>query len=202
MYKIMTRLHTKEGSIYRYYKIRDEYGRLVEFETEDKEDAAEVAMELLHQVGYLDLRVVDELPYYIDVNKTDDPGITDDDIENAERLLGVVGYSDLLLNHEAKYDIIWHWGIKPEPIKPTYTLTFINDTKGSWEYSEIDGITEGESRINFITIDEEYDSFHLVIDGYDCSEGLPSWIEYLGEHVFKFNDIRDNHEIELIVDNN
>ena len=91
MYKIMTKLHTKAESVYRYYMIRNDQGELVDFETEDREEAAEVALELLRRVGYLDLRVVDEQPYYIEVEKTEDPGVLDKDIENAEKLLGIVG---------------------------------------------------------------------------------------------------------------
>ena len=200
MYKIMTKLHTKAESVYRYYMIRNDQGELVDFETEDREEAAEVALELLRRVGYLDLRVVDEQPYYIDVEKTEDPGVLDKDIENAEKLLGIVGYDDLYLNHDAKYDVIWHWGIKPQPIEETYALTFVNDLQGSWDYPEALEVRTGESRTNHLTMEGEYESFHLIIDGYDCRQGMPEWVEYLGDLTFKFNNIQANHEIEIVVD--
>ena len=200
MYKIMTKLHTKAESVYRYYMIRNDQGELVDFETEDREEAAEVALELLRRVGYLDLRVVDEQPYYIEVEKTEDPGVLDKDIENAEKLLGIVGYDDLYLNHDAKYDVIWHWGIKPQPIEETYALTFVNDLQGSWDYPEALEVRTGESRTNHLTMKGEYESFHLIIDGSDCRQGMPEWVEYLGDLTFKFNNIQANHEIEIVVD--
>ena len=200
MYKIMTKLHTQTENVYRYYMIRNGQGKLVEFETEDREEAAEVALELLRQVGYLDLRVVNEEPYYIDVEKTDDPGVSDDDILNAERLLGCVGYDDLYLNHDAKYDVIWNWGTRPEPETPTYTLTFVGDEQGHWSYAQILNIKEGETRVNTLTIEGAYESFHLIVDGYDCKDGMPNWIKYMGGHVFQFLDIKADHEIEIVVD--
>lgn len=200
MYKIMTKLHTQEESVYRYYMIYDEDNKLIEYATDDLDEVVETALELLRKVGYKDLRIVEDKPYYIEVEKTSDPGVTPLDIKTATELLGIVGYDDLSLNHDANYDLIWNWGERPQPIEDTYILAFINDLKGVWTYSEINEIKAGESRINSLTIEGEYESFHLIVDGYDCREGMPEWIEYIGDLTFRFNNIQADHEIEVIVD--
>ncbi len=51
-----------------------------------------------------------------------------------------------------------------------------------------------------MTIEGEYESFHLIVDGYDCRQGMPEWIEYLGDLTFRFNNIQADHEIEVVVD--
>lgn len=65
MFKIITRLHTEDKNVYTSYCIRNQFGEKVEFTTKDKDEAAKVALSLLGQYSYADLKIVDDLPYYL-----------------------------------------------------------------------------------------------------------------------------------------
>ena len=67
MYKIMTKMHTKREGIYRFLMVENENKQLVEFETDSRQAAEEMALSLLKKVGYADLRVVNDEPYYLEI---------------------------------------------------------------------------------------------------------------------------------------
>lgn len=67
MYKIMTKLHTSAENIYAFYMVTNDKEEIVEYSVETPEEAAEQALEILKQVGYADLRIVDDKSYYLDL---------------------------------------------------------------------------------------------------------------------------------------
>lgn len=67
MYKVMTKLHTGAKNVFRFHMVTNDEGQTVEFGVTSLEEAAEKALELLRTVGYDDLRIVDDKPYYLDL---------------------------------------------------------------------------------------------------------------------------------------
>lgn len=67
MYKIMTKLHTTADNIFAFYMIKNDNDALVEYSVNTTEEAAKQAMELLKEVGYSDLRIIDDQSYYLDL---------------------------------------------------------------------------------------------------------------------------------------
>lgn len=67
MYKIMTKLHTSADNIFAFYMIKNDNDALVEYSVNTAEEAAKQAMELLKEVGYSDLRIIDDQSYYLDL---------------------------------------------------------------------------------------------------------------------------------------
>lgn len=67
MYKIMTKLHTAAENIYAFYMVTNDNGEVIEYSVATPEEAAEQALEILKQVGYADLRIVDDKSYYLDL---------------------------------------------------------------------------------------------------------------------------------------
>ena len=67
MYKIMTKLHTAAENIYAFYMVTNDNGEVIEYSVATPEEAAEQALEILKQVGYADLRIVDDKSYYMDL---------------------------------------------------------------------------------------------------------------------------------------
>lgn len=67
MYKIMTKLHTVADSIYSFYMTKNDKEETIEYGVSTEKEAAEKALELLEKVGYADLRIIDDKPYYLDL---------------------------------------------------------------------------------------------------------------------------------------
>lgn len=67
MYKIMTKLHTLKEGIYAFHMVTNDKGERVEYGVATEGEAAEKALELLQRVGYADLRIVNDIPYYLDL---------------------------------------------------------------------------------------------------------------------------------------
>lgn len=67
MYKIMTKLHTAAENIYAFYMVTNDNGEVIEYSVATPEEAAEQALEILKQVGYADLRIIDDKSYYMDL---------------------------------------------------------------------------------------------------------------------------------------
>ena len=66
MYKIMTKLHTQADKIYAFHMVTNDKDEIVEYASMSKDEAADEALKLLGRVGYEDLRVVDDLSYYLE----------------------------------------------------------------------------------------------------------------------------------------
>jgi hypothetical protein len=178
MYKIITKMHTLRDGVGRYHMILNDEGNLVEFATDDKEEAKLEALKILKKVGYNDLRIVDEQDFYIEVNNVIDNNITADDIVEAEKILGKVGYEDLYLTNDADYDIELKWGIKPEGEQTTFTVTIVDNgeiTAVPWEITDIPEHGEVQFRIQPKDPDNIL-GFHLFINGVICDAGIPDWL--------------------------
>lgn len=179
MYKIITKMHTLRDGVGRYHMVPDESGKLIEFATDDKEQAKLEALKILKKVGYNDLRIVDEQDFYIEIENVVDNNITADDIIEAEKILGKVGYEDLYLTNDADYDIELKWGIKPEGEQTTFTVTIVDNgeiTAVPWEITDIPEHGEAQFRIQPKDPDNIL-GFHLFINGVICDTGIPNWLD-------------------------
>lgn len=203
MYRILTKLHTQSPSIYRFYTVVNEQGEIVEYGTNNAEEAVQVVHDILSKVGYADLKIVDDRAFYVNITDVEDHNITDEEIQQALDLLARVGYKDLDLLHEASYDVEFHWGNRPEEEPEVYALNF-EGVDVHFRKDFIDGILAGENVENTISFDYAPLSFHLKIDGEDTPEGLPDWITYEvisdTAGILHFNNITSNHVIEIIID--
>lgn len=178
MYKILTKMHTQRDGIYQTYMILSQDKQMVEYATEDKEEAKQMALTLLKTVGYKDLRIVDDQDYYIDIINIQDNLISQEDEQDAENLLGQIGYGDLYLSNDAQYDIDLIWGKKPEPAQDTFTATILDNgeiTAAPWEITNIP--IHGEAVFRIQPKDpESILGFHLFINGVACGTGIPEWL--------------------------
>lgn len=67
MYKIMTKLHTTRDNIFAFHMVYNDNDELVEYAVDTPEEAANEALKLLGRVGYEDLRIVNDDPYYLEL---------------------------------------------------------------------------------------------------------------------------------------
>ena len=203
MYKIITKMHTLRNGIGRYHMVPDENGNLIEFATDDKEQAKSEALKILKKVGYNDLRIVDEQDFYIEIENVIDNNITDDDISEAEKILGNIGYEDLYLTNDADYNINLIWGKKHEETTPTYTVRVEATTPIVVTPSETEVEEHGNVEV-MISSAEKMRAYHLVINGEECIAGIPDWIEFelLDEYSDKaiLKDITQDYTIVVVPD--
>lgn len=122
MFRIMTKLHTQRDGIYRFLMTENEDGRLIEYATESREEVETMALTLLKKIGYADLKIVQDEPYYIEINNVLDEEVTSGDIDEAIELLKERGYEDVDLGDDVTYDVSLIWGNKPLPEQPEYTV--------------------------------------------------------------------------------
>lgn len=116
----------------------------------------------------------------------------------------IVGTNDIRIVFDEDYYLKLCYGEQVKPVPDTYTLNIscgegIEATPTSFE-----GIAFGGGVISTLTIAPEIKSFHLRIDGHECSKGLPSWIKYTelegNSATLNFETIVESHEIEIIPD--
>ena len=178
MYKILTKLHTKYNGAYCFHLVKNEDGAIVEYATDNIDEAKEMALTVLKQVGYNDVRIVEDKPYYIEIDNIINNDITQEDIDKALDLMGHIGYEDLYLTNDADYDINLHWGVKPEPEQDTFTVSILDNgeiTAVPWEISNIPVHGEAAFRIQ-PNNSENILGFHLFINGVACGTGIPEWL--------------------------
>lgn len=204
MYKILTKLHTRRDGIYRYYMVADKNGKSVEYTTPDKEEAKAMALTLLTRVGYEDLQIVDNQDYYVTIENIEDKAITDDDIKDAEEMLGHIGSEDLYLTNDATYEVQLHWGTKPVPEQTKYTINVQGPTEllnQPIEYTMSDD--EVELRVPLF-FDKGVKVFHLIINEELMNRGIPAWIQYQHvsdtEGVLILRNIDRDYNIQIEVD--
>lgn len=203
MYKIITKMHTLRDGIGRYHMVSDENGNLIEFATDDKEQAKIEALKILKKVGYNDLRIVDEQDFYIEIENVIDNNITADDITEAEKILGNIGYEDLYLTNDADYNISLIWGKKHEGTTPIYTIKVEATAPIVVTPSEIEVEEHGDVEL-IISSTEKMGQYHLIINGEECTTGIPAWItfelldNYSGKVILK--DITQDYVIIVVPD--
>lgn len=203
MYKILTRLHTLKPGVFRFHMIQNEEGEWMDYQAETKEEAELEAIKILERVGCLDLKVVQEEPYYIDIKYDIDADFNEDNEEaRALSLINYVGWGDLKISDNRPFSIDMIWGEREE----NKTRHYINITSPNicqCEPRYMDNIVPGSSRSTTITFVQPVESFHLIINGEKC-DGIPSWIDYMylsdTQGVLTFNGIKKDYEIEVIVD--
>lgn len=206
MYRIMTKLHTLQSEVWRYHMMQNSQGEFVPYGTEDEEEVRAVALDILNRVGYLDLKIVEDKDYHLLFTPKGYYGpITEEDAKMVMDAIQYVGYKDIDVAKGADYELELVWGKAPQVDEPTYTVTFVNDENGYFELPEVSGIKARGSITNKITILQGYSAFHLIVDGIDCAQGLPAWLDYRKineEPTLICKDIIEDHIIEICVDTN
>lgn len=203
MYKILTKMHTERDGVYRVYMIEDDKGCLVEYSTDNKDEVVSTALEILKRVGCADLKIVEDCPYYLEIKNVIDNNITTDDIEHAEELIEQVGYRDLYLINDADYDVQLIWGEKPETETPIYVVS-LEAPEGMIVTPDFAEVEEHGSVEVTVTSAEKMGPYHLIINGEECSSGIPSWItfelidDYSGKAIL--SDITQDYNIIIVAD--
>lgn len=204
MYKILTHLHTQSPSVHRYHMVQNDKGEWVDYQSDNLDDVEAVAIELLKDVGYCDLTVVEEHPFYVDLYYQEDPDFTgEEEKEEALTMLQYLGWDDLRISDQKPFGIDIIWGVKPEMEKPKYNID-ITTNLGTVTPEKIEDAIEGSSWSFVVDFGQEVETFHLVINGEEQKEGNPDWIQYTklsaNEHRFVLNGITQDYTIEVIAD--
>lgn len=205
MYKILTHLHTQSPGVWRYHRVLNEDGNMVEFQVETLEEAELELTKVLETVGVYDARVISEQPYYVDIIYAEDDDFNGEDEELvALRMLNHMGWKDLRIADNKPFGIEVFFGTRPEEYADLYTLQIVAPDGCSVEPALIQDIPEGSSKTVLLTFAEPFKSFHLLIDGQEDTTGIPDWISYTSlsstEGVLTFQGISDSHLIEIVLD--
>lgn len=204
MYKILTHLHTKSPSVYRYHMVQNDKGEWVDYQSDNLEDVETMAIELLRNIGHCDLIVVEEHPYYVDLFYQDDETFTgEEEKEEALTMLQFLGWEDLRISDNKPFEIDLVWGVKPEMEKPKYKIN-ISTTLGSVTPAIIEDIVEDSNCSFIVDFGQEISSYHLVINGEEQSNGIPDWIRCTelstSSYRFMLNGVTQDYTIEIVVD--
>lgn len=73
MYRILTKLHTIAENIYAMHTVVNDEGEKVAYGVASLEEAQDMAKKLLGRVGYEDLRIINDGPFYIEVKDGVEP---------------------------------------------------------------------------------------------------------------------------------
>lgn len=198
MYKILTHLHTQSPGIYRLLEVDG-----VEYGTEDLEEAAAMAKEVLTRIGYEDIKIIDDKDFYIEVSSYSLEDISDKEITLLEQVLAKVGTDDISLSAVGDYNIDLIWGKRPEEVIPTYIIDIQAPEPMVATPNHIEVPEHGSVEV-VISSNERIGPYHLIINGEECTTGIPTWIsfELLDENSGKaiLTDITQNYEIVIVPD--
>lgn len=168
MYKIMTKLHTTRENVFAFHMVYNDNNDLVEYAVNTPEEAAEEALKLLGRVGYEDLRIVNDDPYYLELIR----GLKPTPEPNYYTL--IVKGEGVEVYKETTTDIVENSTVtvKVSFDAPVFTFHLIidgeeyKDGNPDWvSYEEISE-TQGEYTFTGITSDHEV---IIVIDEYIIS---------------------------------
>lgn len=204
MYKILTHLHTQSPSIHRYHMVQNDKGEWVDYQSDNLDDVEATAIELLKNIGYCDLTVVEEHPFYVDLYYQEDPEFSGEaEKEEALTMLQYLGWDDLRISDQKPFGIDIIWGIKPEMVKPKYNIN-VTSSLGTVEPTNMEGVVEGTSCSFTVDFGEEVETFHLIINDEEQTAGIPQWIKYTklsaNVHHFELNGITQDYTIEVVAD--
>lgn len=198
MYKILTHLHTQSPGVYRFLMIDD-----VEFATDSLDEAAAMAKQVLTKVGYEDMKIVDDKDFYIEVTSYSIDDITKKEIELLESVLAKVGTDDISLSAPGDYEIGLLWGKKSEPVVPTYVIDIQSPEDIMATPNHIEVEEHGDIELVISSVDK-MGPYHLIINGEECTTGIPTWItfelldDYTGKAILK--DITQDYTITIVPD--
>lgn len=195
MYKILTHLHTQSPMVYRFYTKNG-----VEYATDSLDEAKETAKEVLKNIGYKDLKIIDDKDFYVEVTSYSNEEITENEIDMLEQLLGNVGTDNLSLSNVGDYEIDIIWGKEPEQEIPKYKVSFEVPEDMTVEPTEVE-VEDGNAASFKLSSEADECSFHLTINGENFKEGLPQWIVYKADtKELTINDIHSDLAVVLIRD--
>ena len=119
-------------------------------------------------------------------------------------MLGHIGSEDLYLTNDAAYEVQLHWGNKPLPEQPEYTINIQGPTEllnQPMEYAVSND--EAELRVPLF-FDRGVKVFHLIINEELMNQGIPAWIQYQHvsdtEGVLILKNIDRDYNIQIEVD--
>ena len=196
MYKILTKLNTKHSGAYCFYLTKDADGAVVEYATDSIDEAKSMALEVLKQVGYDEVRVVDDKPFYIEINNVVDGSVQPEDIKQALSVMAYIGTDNLFLTNDASYEVNLHWGHRPEPEISTYYIE-VRGEGGLVAMPASLEVQEGEAATFTINMEDNIKNFHLIVNGEEFTEGLPPYITYENS-LLTINDIHNDLVVVLI----
>ncbi len=198
MYKILTHLHTQSPGIYRFHVVDG-----VEFATENLDEAAAMAKEVLTKIGYDDIKIVDDKDFYIEVSSYSLEDISEKEINLMESVLAKIGTDDISLSAIGDYNIDLIWGKRPEEVIPTYIVKVEATAPMTITPSETEVEEYGSVEL-MISSTEKIGPYHLIINGEECLNGIPDWIsfellsDYSGKAILK--DITQDYIITVVPD--
>ena len=196
MYKILTKLRTKYNTVYSFHTVKQEDGTVVEYVSDDLEEVKATTIELLKQVGYKDVRIVEEKPFYIEIDNVADSTIQDKDIQQMLELMEYIGSDDLILTNDASYNVSLYFGSKEEEKAPTHTVEV--QTNEFFVVTPTNIVVEDGGTASFeIKMDDSVNRFNIQINGEEFKEGLPSYITYENGTLI-INDIHNDLVVVLI----
>lgn len=215
MYKIMTKLHTMKENVFAFHMVTNDNDEKVEYAVKTKDEAAEMALDLLGKVGYNDLRIIDDQSYYLDLVYGRKP-IPEENFYKLTLVSPYFFHAELAYKEEEPVE---------EPVEPTEPIEEPTEPKEEEtiepqcedvpEYGNsgtppennilvVDGIRLNETVSVDIKLDHEVQSYHFVINDVEYKTGLPKWITYdefdKVSGRLTFNGITRDYYIEVIVD--
>lgn len=198
MYKIMTRLHTETPSIWRVHRVNG-----VEFDAATEDEVKEEVERILRFVGSCDLRIFTDVPYYLDLDYTEDPEFSyEEDKAKALKLLCCVGWNDLRIADNKPFDISVILGEKPEEEVDYYTLTIEGPEDTVIEPNEFKNVRPSDVNEAIVVL-ADAGSFHFNIDGEDAV-GIPEWIRVVAiddrTYSLTFVNIDQDRIVKIIKD--
>lgn len=198
MYKIMTRLHTETPSIWRVHRVNG-----AEFDAATEEELKDEVVRILRFVGNCDLRIFQDVPYYLDLDYVEDPEFSyEEDKEKALRMLCCIGWNDLRIADNKPFNIEVILGEKPQEEETTYTLTITGPEGATISPAEIKDIKSTDIN-EVVMVLAEAKQFHFKVDGEDAIP-VPEWIHIISidnvTYRLVFSNIDQDREIEVVLD--
>lgn len=205
MYKIMTRLNTRQENIWRIFMIPNSEGQLMDYMAETMEDAKNMASKILQFLGYEEVKIIDDKDFYVEVTAdTEFMPVTEAEIKEVLNLLKENGYGYIEMSREADYHIEIIEGVRPPETMETFDIHMIvPETVIVRPEYMLDIVYEG-SAYTVLDFGVAIPKFHLIIDGEEQLQGLPEWVKYEQLDntgcVLTFTKVVANHTVELVID--
>lgn len=124
---------------------------------------------------------------------------TEEEVKKGGRQLAkIVGTDDIRAVLDEDYYLKLIYGTIPTPVPETYEITLTGDGTFTIEPEVLSNIPAGGSGSAALIFAEEPEAFHLIINGEEMKDGLPSWIDW-SNNILTFNNINQSYDIQIIL---